>query len=51
MRSTRGLPCIMPTLADGGVINLVTAEHIDSKVYERLPDACRQHPDRRRRRY
>lgn len=41
MRSTRGLPCIMPTLARGGVINLVTAEHIDSKVYERLPDACR----------
>lgn len=31
----------MPALARGGVINLVTAEHLDSKVYERLPDACR----------
>ena len=40
MRSTRGLPCIMPTLARGGVVNLVTAEHIDAKVYTRLPQAC-----------
>lgn len=40
MRSTRNLPCIMPTLARAGVINLVTAEHIDAKVYMRLPEAC-----------
>jgi hypothetical protein len=40
MRSTRGLRCIMPALARAGVINLVTAEHIDSKVYTRLPQAC-----------
>lgn len=40
MRRTRGLFSIMPVLAQRRVITLVTAEHIDAKVYERLPEAC-----------
>jgi hypothetical protein len=40
IRTTRSKPCVMPSLARAGVINLVTAEHIDEKVYARLPTAC-----------
>jgi len=41
MRRSRGDFSLMPFLAERGLIRLVTAEHIDEKVYARLPEACR----------
>jgi hypothetical protein len=41
MRRTRGLFNILPFLAERGLIRLLTSEHIDEKVYARLPEACR----------
>ena len=40
MRRARGRFSLMPFLAERGVIRLVAAEHIDAKVYARLPTAC-----------
>jgi hypothetical protein len=40
IRRSRGLFNIMPFLAERKLITLLTAEHIDQKVYARLPDAC-----------
>jgi hypothetical protein len=47
IRRTRGLFNIMPFLAERKLISLLTAEHIDEKVYARLPEACNNaHADR-----
>jgi hypothetical protein len=40
VRRARGLFSLMPFLAERKLINLLTAEHIDAKVYERLPEVC-----------
>lgn len=40
IRRSRGRPSLMPFLAERQLIRLVTAEHIDEKVYARLPEAC-----------
>ena len=40
MRRTRGLFNILPFLAERGLIRLLTSEHIDEKVYAKLPEAC-----------
>jgi hypothetical protein len=40
MRRTRGLFNILPFLAERGLIRLLTSEHIDERVYAKLPEAC-----------
>lgn len=44
VRRTRRPFAILPFLAERRLITLVTAEHIDAKVYARLPRACRKGP-------
>ena len=45
IRRARGVFSLMPFLAERHLIRLLAADHIDGKVYARLPDACKKKRD------